>query len=241
MVNTWYLPSFYGDVRLFRIEKKLTRVDWEKLTTPEREALDALAARSARKWNPRGAVELVGKDRPGDLTSLFSPERGSVLLDASLDDVRTLVSRSLKPRRQVVNMVKFADGKIYEESSCPAGDAVAGVTVAVPRLGCPEPRLSRAEIRARQVLCEFTTPEQQEDFAQCQSFVSPGAGTGHRYMVTSRHARDRLALYRRQLYDLDERTPYCVHDYMVPAAEEMLALHLLLQVPWGERYLRHLH
>jgi hypothetical protein len=91
------------------------------------------------------------------------------------------------------------------------------------------------------VLSEFTTPEQQSSFVTRQSFVTCGAGTGHLYMVTSRHARDRLAMYRRQLYDLDEQVPYSVHDYQVPAAEEMLDLHLLLQVPLGERYLRHLH
>jgi hypothetical protein len=31
-----------------------------------------------------------------------------------------------------------------------------------------------------------------------------------------------------------------VHDYAVPAAEEMLAIHLMLQLPQHEPYLRHL-
>jgi hypothetical protein len=86
----------------------------------------------------------------------------------------------------------------------------------------------------------FLDDDQAEDFEDRNAFVSIGVETGHRYMVTSRHARDQLATWRRQLYDLDEGRPYCVHDYAVPAAEEMLALHLLLQIPGRESYLRHL-
>jgi hypothetical protein len=245
MVETWYLPSFYGDVRLTRLDAKLTRVSWEKLTVPERTALDGLARKADKKWCPRGAVEIAKTIRGASHSSsgLFDPAAGAVLLDAKLEDVRKVIARSLKPGREVVDVVRFADGKIVEEVSGAAGSAetVAGVTVAKPKLGCPEPRLSNAELRAREVLFAFTTPVQQEDFLRTNTFVSQGAGTGHLYMVTSRHARGQLAVSRRQLFDLDENTPYCVHDYSVPAAEEMLALHVMMQIPWGERYLRHLH
>lgn len=113
-------------------------------------------------------------------------------------------------------------------------------TVPKPVLGCPEPRLGRAEIKARGVLTEFLDEEQLADFLQYNRFVSIGAATGHRYMITSRHSREGLAMYDgRQLYDLDEKYPFCVHhDKMVPAAEEMLSLHLLLQLPQHELYLR---
>lgn len=94
--------------------------------------------------------------------------------------------------------------------------------------------------RVQEVLFAFLNDDQQNDFEHRNAFVTEGAGTGHRYIVTSRHARDQLAQTRRQLYDLDDKTPFCVHDYSVPAAEEMLALHLLLQSPEHERYLRHL-
>jgi len=260
MIPTWYVPSFYGDVRLTRLEKKLTRVSWEKLTAAERGALDALAKKADRSWNPRGAVALpeTKASRPD---GLFAPDRGSVLLDASLDNVRKVVARAMGRGRDTVDVVKFEDGHIIElveterpeEAKSVAGDvptplfsgseeskAKAGVTVKRPVLGCPEPRLPNAEIRAREVLGVFLSGEQMADFVRHNSFVSSGAGTGHRYMVTSRHARGRLAQFRRQLYDLDEGRAYCVHDYSVPAAEEILCLHLFLQLPWGERYLRHL-
>lgn len=244
-MDLWYLPSFYGDVRLTRMDKKLTKVSWEKLTTQERAALDVLANQACKKWQPRGAMEVVkeNKTTTSGPSDLFTPAAGSVLLDAKLEDVRKVIARALKPDRDVVDVVRFADGKIVEEIGGAAGsaDAATGVTVAKPKLGCPEPRLTDAELRAREVLFAFTTPVQQEDFVRNNAFVSQGAGTGHLYMVTSRHARGRLATHRRQLYDLDENQPYCVHDYSVPPAEEMLALHVLLQLPWGERYLRHLH
>lgn len=200
-------------------------------------ALDALALKAEGRWNPRKESEATTS------LGLFSMAVGEVLVDVKLEDVRKVIARSLKPNRKIVDVVKFEDGKIIEETGdvAESKEAKAGASVAQPILGCPEPRFSNAELRAREVLQVFTTFEQQEDFTKTNSFVSQGEGTGHRYMVTSRHARGQLAAYRRQLYDLDEQRPYCVHDYTVPAAEEMLALHLLLQLPQGERYLRHLH
>ena len=119
----------------------------------------------------------------------------------------------------------------------------AVATVTKPVLSCPEPRLGRAEIKARGVLTEFLDEEQLADFLKHNRFVSVGAATGHRYMITSRHSREGLAMYGgRQLYDLDTKWPFCVHhDKMVPAAEEMLSLHLLLQLPEHELYLRGLN
>jgi len=163
----------------------------------------------------------------------------SVVLEASLEKIRRLLAKALKPGRKLVNIVTFADGRMREESVA-SSEGLVGVTVAAPRLGCPEPVLAAAELRAREVLFAFLAPEQQESFLQHNAFISQGVGTGHRYMITSRHARGRLAHHRRQLFDLDEERPFCVHDYMVPAAEEMLALHVLLQLPAWERYLRHL-
>ena len=76
------------------------------------------------------------------------------------------------------------------------------------------------------------------DFERHQRFVVIGADTGHRYMLTSRHARDELAHYHRTLFDLDEHIPLCVHDWQVPAAEELLSLCIHLQLPGCETYVR---
>ena len=82
------------------------------------------------------------------------------------------------------------------------------------------------------------SPDQLADFARYNRFVSVGADTGHRYMVTSRQCTDGLLSFQRTLYDLDEERPLCVHDWSVPAAEEMLALHMMLGLPRWESYLR---
>jgi len=174
-------------------------------------------------------------------TRLDGPVEHAFLLGAPMTKIRKILSAELKPGRKLIQAVTFVDGTMEEETTTEVqAESKAGVTVAAPELGCSEPDLHAAELRAREVLFAFTTPEQQADFLRHNAFVSQGKGTEHRYMITSRHARDRLAHYRRQLFDLDENRAFCVHDYMVPAAEEMLTLHVLLQLPQWERYLRHL-
>lgn len=232
MEMRWYIPSFYGDVRLEKKEKSLTEVRWEKLTEAERAAMAALAKRAADKgWIPTTTS-------PSSALDALAKERGEVVLAAPLEKVRGALAKVLKPNRKLVEVVKFADGRMSDEVSAP--DAVVGVTVKRPDLGCPAPDLAEADVRAREVLFVFLGDGQQEDFDRHNAFVSIGAATGHQYMVTSRRARRLLAKHGgRQLYDIDEQRPFCVHDDEVPEAEEMLALHVMLQLPWGERYLRH--
>jgi hypothetical protein len=239
MPSLWYIPSFYGDLRLERSGTG-TRLSWENVTPTERRVLESLFAHAVKKdW---------AKDTEHDLT------KGFLNLSTELPKVQKFVVKALKPGRQTVDFVQFSDGKIEEirhgvlppasdkdlEATVPLPVPAKAATVAKPTQGCPEPRLAKAELRAREVLFAFLNDDQQNDFEHRNAFVTEGAGTGHRYIVTSRHARDQLAQTRRQLYDLDDKTPFCVHDYSVPAAEEMLALHLLLQSPEHERYLRHL-
>ena len=95
----------------------------------------------------------------------------------------------------------------------------------------------KAEIRATEVQLPILGPEQREDFARYNRFVTVGA-SGCRYMVTSRHARDELATYHRSLYDLRMDIPICTHDWEVPAAEECLTMHILVQLPEWEKFLR---
>jgi hypothetical protein len=111
------------------------------------------------------------------------------------------------------------------------------VSVAAPTRGCPAPDFTSADLRAKRVLREFLEPGQVSDFNRYNKFVSQGVTTGNLYMITSRHARSELAQYARTLFDLDRRVPLCVHDWDVPAAEEMLALHVLLRLPGWENYL----
>lgn len=115
-------------------------------------------------------------------------------------------------------------------------------TVAAPTIGCPAPDFDEADVRAERVLVEFLDADQLNDFLLQQQFLVTGGETGHRYLLTSRHApkaRFKAASFR-CVYDLDEGRDLCVHDWEVPAAEELLGLAIHLQVPGLEGYVRHL-
>jgi hypothetical protein len=189
---------------------------------------------------------------------------GTTKVGAPIDKVAGVIARFLKPDRKVVSAVKFSDGSIEEirtadfEDEKPEDEANGGAyrkpvqpdkiitkkkpkaatTVARPTRGCPFPDFETAEIKARRVLTAFLDPGQLEDFQRFQRFISVGQTTGHRYLITSRHANDELAQRRTVLYDVDASRSICTHDWDVPAAEEMLALLVYLQIPGGERFLR---
>ena len=174
-------------------------------------------------------------------------------LMAPIEKVAKLLAEALKPGRTLVTAVRFRDGRMEEIVEAPYTDdktlapveepkpeePAKAVTVAKPMRGCPPPDFAACEIQATRILSEFLSPEQREDFAKFNRFITVGPDTGHRYMITSRHARDQLARYQRQMYDLDEEQPYCVHDdNAVPAAEELLGLHVCLSLPGWETHLR---
>ncbi len=257
-----YIPSFYGDVRLeLANDPDHTRVIVERSSQREREALYKMAQLAEKKAWLGSANEMV---------AICTGSDGAVVLKAPLLKVSKELTKLLKPQRSIVTAVKYADGRIVEvqdevlseepaSSAAPgpglverAGaavskaadtvvDAVAGVSVAVPSLGCPQSVFQRAEQKARDVLEVFLDDEQMADFKAHGAFFSTGALTGHRYMITARTNPAGLKKTGgRSLYDLDTKEAFCVHDYVVPVAEECLALHLLLQLPEHENYLRHL-
>ncbi len=116
---------------------------------------------------------------------------------------------------------------------------VKAVTVKKPVVGCPAPSFEQIKIRATRVLRAFLEPQQVADFERHQRFVTVGGDTGHRYMLTSRNAPDELGKFgRRCVFDLDENHAYCVHDWEVPAEEELLSLHCMLKIRGHETWAR---
>jgi len=165
-------------------------------------------------------------------------------LQAPIDVVAKALAKLFKPDRHQLAAVRYVDGCLeeiqessYRVNARPTQPAVAAVSVAVPVRGCPAPDFASAEIKARRVLDVFLNDDQRADFRQHNRFVTIGAVSGHRYMVTSRHARSSLHAHSRSLYDLDAQMPICTHDWSVPAAEEMLALHLCVSLPSYEQYI----
>lgn len=240
----WYIPSFHGDISLEEKGKE-TLLLATNLSPDETKALKLLRDKALcnlwglRPWTT--AEEFRSLDSPSYRTAAGVQIR----LAAPLATVQKFLAKALKPDRILVQVVKHRDGKLaepaVESSDAPTAqpDPVVGTTVAKPVVGCPAPDFSPAEIRATRVLEQFLNEAQIEDFRRFNRFVTVGADTGHRYMLTSRLQRDQLGNFAgRSLYDLDERRAYCVHDWEVPAAEELLALHLFLSLPTREAYLR---
>jgi hypothetical protein len=232
-IPVWYVPSFYGDIRIDADGPQGCIVVADKITPLEAKALEKLVKHGHKK----GWI--------GDVITEMGEGRHRVA--APVADVAKFIAKQVKATRTVVHAVRFSNGKMQEildevpgvaapVAAVAAAPAVA-TSVAAPTRGCPAPAFDKAELKARQVLLSFLTPEQAADFRAKNRFITEGA-SGRRYMVTSRYAKDELAMYTRSLYGIDEERVFCVHDWAVPASEEMLGLHVLLQLPNWEDYLR---
>jgi hypothetical protein len=190
---------------------------------------------------------------PHILETICRSEAGmKVRLQAPIVKVANYLSSRLKPNRSQLSVVKFGNGRLEEYRTPPAPAvvpskietpavpvaAVAATTVAVPDKGCPVPEFAKAELRATRVLEAFLDPGQLEDFRRTNQFVTIGQDTGRRYLLTSRMKKDKAPkVISRTLFDLDLNQPVCVHDWEVPAAEELLGLHLFLSLPGWESWM----
>jgi len=257
-IPMWLIPTFYGDVKLEATSETSCVVITTDLTPTERSAIGKLEALAKKKgWsvlfiNKSGTTELkapIAKVAKA-LNKLLKPDRTIVsairFSDGTMEEIRDSQTPSSTPSSASTTSNESAtspDGlpKATALQGTKAGKRgrkpKAATSVAAPVRGCPPPEFSQAEIRAQRVLKTFLTAEQIEDFTNHQRFISRGSETGRRYMLTSRHARGELAKYTRSLYDLDLQMPICAHDYDVPASEELLGFHVLLQLPGWESYL----
>lgn len=255
MTFQWYLPSLFGDISLKALDKQSTEVNFKGLSPQEKIALQVLLRKAAAPGvlsaAPWASPETLSKVKLDDQTEQ------TFILNAGIVAVQKVLSKPLKPMRKQLSAVRFSDGKLEEITSANIGlilVEVAGeetphkeraekaVTVAQPVIGCPQPDFDEAEVRATRVLEAFLSPEQLEDFRRLQQFVVQGADSGHHYLLTSRHApKQRFKIEScRTVHDLDEAYDLCVHDWEVPAAEELLGMALHLQLPEHERYVRSL-
>ena len=252
IIDIHYVPSFYGDIRFARTSDKTCTLVAEQLSLPERDALikfDEYARR--KKWLSRAEKPLI--------------ETLKADLLVPVEKAGKRIAKFLKPHRKLVTAVKFQDGRMEEVTESryddeklidmarekkqkpdvkpkpetkPIETTATATTVAAPFIGCPLPDFKNADVRATRVLNAFLDGDQREDFAQHQGFITMGADSGHRYMLTSRNATGRLEKYAgRQMYDLDTNRAICTHDWGVPASEELLSLHVMLSLPGWERQL----
>jgi len=224
----WYIPTWNGDFSLEAKDKK-TLLRANDPTEAEKKALRVLAK---KKFADETSLD-------GFLDGGYR-NNAAFEIPAPLEKVQKLVSKALKPDRALLSAVRYVGGKMAQVfGQLPKEATTAAVTVAQPTIGCPAPDFDVAHDRATRVLGAFLTIPQVEDFDRHGRFVSVGCDTGHRYMLTSRRSPD-IKRFERSLFDLDDNLAFCVHDWSVPAPEELLGLHVFLQVPGGEAYLRQL-
>ena len=236
----WYLPTFHGDIKLTRDSADVTSVRVFELTPSEEKAVESLRKQAVNnEWAKADAF------LPLENAAYRSSAGLVVVVNAPIEKVQAILAATLKPEREMISAVTFEGGSISEVRDKlpepPPGEPQpkAATTVAAPVIGCPAPVFPEAEIRANRVLESFLTPTQIEDYRRHGAFISQGFTTGHRYRITHRGRNNLMqASSSRSLYDLDENHALCVHDWSVPAPEEMLALHLCLRLPGREKAIR---
>jgi hypothetical protein len=113
-----------------------------------------------------------------------------------------------------------------------AEQAKAAATVKRATPSCPDCYVD-ACAPATEVLLDFLTPEQHEDWARERAIVVEGGITGNRYLLSHRHG-PRAAHHTRICYDLDDDRVVHFHDNRVPPEEEVLGAKLVLEhaEPW---------
>jgi hypothetical protein len=233
------VPTFHGDLRLEATSEGETKLTAFDLRENEAAALRTLSTHALKKrWADDGAFGAIGEGP-------YRTKRGhEVMLRAPLAKVQAVVSKLLKPGRPLLHAVTYGDGSIEQVSTAaipPAGAKRprAGATVAQPTIGCPVPEFPESEVRANRVLREFLPPDAYAEYERLGAITAIGADTGHEYVITHRERRGlmRSRSYR-SLYDLTEDRALCVHDWTVPAPEEMLALLLCVTLPGNESRVR---
>jgi hypothetical protein len=240
----------YGDVRL-TAQGDSTEIEWENLSPSEKLALQTLSQKFDLALNGDVGKVLVAKPVAKiEAVLAKAMKRGRKLLSAvvfkngRIEEIhRTQDGDEVKRepfRDAALTVDPYTMSPVVASEAIVASEPKAAVTVAQPTIGCPIPEFERAEVRATRVLREFLSGQQLADFERTQSFLVMGADSGHKYILTSRHApAERLdRVGGRSVFDVDAGEAVCVHDWLVPAAEELLELKLFLEMPGRESYVR---
>jgi len=258
----WFIPSWYGDIRLRVIDDAHTRIEVTKLSKAELGALHALKKRSLqggilrRRWATKKAWDSM----PTEAFAMGRTTTHHVILKAPITTIERFLTRHLRGATSTVSVMITDQGNLYEikgedfqadtnvlpfrreaEGGDPEEKPKAATTVRKPAVGCPAPNFEETRIRANEVLKAFLSPEQIEDYERYQKFVTIGGASGRRYLLTSRHALSRTSSRMRSVRDVDLNKDLCVHDWGIPAPEELLTMHTMLSLPQYEGYIHGLH
>jgi hypothetical protein len=218
----WCFPSFAGDFsleadpedkdRCILVVNDPTPAELTRLEEP-------LKAARSKKW----ISQTVGIQSEGT---------SRLVIAASLVEMGKVLAPNLMSKEGTLTAVKAADGKITASYDPVAvvtqEEAIDAVTVHRPTHCCPHNQPGPVDHRANLVLLRFLTPSQTKSWANDGSFVVFGHLSGHAYRVYHRHHPDAVRLGKCCL-DIDEGHVLHLWNWMVPPAEECLALKLFLE------------
>ncbi len=243
---TWYKLSGAEAFAIGKLREKSTGV---RLRWADKEAWDGIPIEAFKPGDTR-ETSIVLKGRidkvEGVITRALKPDRKTLrvvrIAGGAIEEIhdRAFDQEAIEAKHPYRDEPEETSLAVPEETKPEKKEkAAVATTVAQPVRGCPAPDFDKVHHRATRVLKAFLTPDQVADFERHQRFVVVGADTGHRYMLTSRNAPDELGRgFTRTVFDLDENVPYCVHDWAIPAEEELLTMAVLLQLPGREVWMR---
>jgi len=249
-LDTWYFPAWNGDFRLKAKDGKTSSLEIVEPSADEARILnDFLELARTMKWTrvrkkvKTGAIVSAG-DKYRQITLRASvAAAGNALVgllkpgDASLTAIKY---ESDDEDAGIVEVVESADTKALMAHLNPAPKKKAATkkkpkkaaSVTRPTPCCPQ-CIPGSVPRASEVLLDFLSSEQHEQWAEHRAIEVKGQLTGHTYLVAHRHSP--IAQHMKYICaDLDDGGVLHFHDWSVPPEEEVLAAKLILEhrEPW---------
>ncbi len=223
-MDRWYFPSWCGDFRIEALGEAPARcaLTVTDPTPAELDRLDKFLGTARRKgWVRKAAgISPVGESR----LELDVPVgvAGRVFLGKAASQHLTVLRSSAG-----ILCAERTDGTSCSSSSPEEEKAEAAVSVRRPTLDAPSP-VPGPEVRASEVLRQFSTPAQWEAFVREGVLRCRGGLSGRLYEVAHRHHP--LAIERGKCaWDVKDACIMYAYDWSVPPAEEVLMLKLVLE------------
>ena len=227
MLSKWYHPNWAGDFRLEANGEDHCLLKVSDPTLDEISKLGAFLEKCRKKDWIGAAIGLPEKFDGEHIVEIKAPVNKAG---------RILVGRGKGVKRKdLLTVVKSVDGQLsYAVSDeeelrqvVEAEKADKAVSNKRATLSCPHP-ISGPDIRASEVLREFCTQRQWDDWNTYGFLIAYGKLTGHPYRICHRHS----LLARRQgkiTKDLKDGAIIHAYDWSLPPAEEVLSLKLQLE------------
>jgi hypothetical protein len=225
----WFVPSWNGDLRLVPHEDNVdhTVLQIEK-PTPDEERIVGLIKDACKEAGWPGTTRVVAGQK-------------RIRFAAPMEKVGPIAVKIMKPGPAVLTAITFKDGRVVTSSgSLPELQALAeavakepdekaataAVTVKRHTPSCPA-CVPGSIAPASEVLLQFLSAEEHEDWKRERAITVIGGYTGHRYRIAHRHSKTAQHVGR-ICYDLDDEVVVHFHDMTVPPEEEVLAAKLIM-------------